>query len=254
MTISVPLSILILSDEEELNYKKLFIYLFLIVTAISLIITNSRSAFLGIFVACSIILFSKNRRIFFIVCCVLIATTAFLFINPYTEKIIEIYFRLDRITNLRDYLWRISIDSISDNLLFGVGPANFKESLYTYLPVQLGSFIEHKIRLLYDIAGGGYSHNFVLYRTTELGLLGFSGALWIYWIYIKNLIILRGNTKVSLILTNEFTIFTSIFIAIFLRSLFESIGIFSNGWISRDLPYWLLVIYLIKINQKNKDE
>jgi O-antigen ligase len=78
----------------------------------------------------------------------------------------------------------MSIDIIRDNIVFGTGPGQFKNFMYKHIPVMLGSWEESQIAWIYKNAGLGESHNFFLFRTAELGIFGFVGALCLPFMFI----------------------------------------------------------------------
>lgn len=213
--------------------------------------TNARAAIAAAFVSIMVILFFTNRKIFKRILVAAVIIVPLLFIISYTGSIMDNYFRVGRILeNTRYYLWDMAFGMIKDHPLFGVGPGMFNHYMYTYLPVQMGSWTERELYVLQQIASSP-AHNFFLMRASEEGLLGFISAVGIFFVYFKYGFAMIKKTRN----TNEnfFIIsvgITAIGAGLFVRSFFEATGIFTNGWITRDLPFWLLFTILVYIKLK----
>ncbi len=231
------------SDKKIRNISYFILFLF----TFGLLITNSRASLLlvGFSSVVLFIIFRRHLVKYGIAAAVFIAVL--FYVSPQLDEILEIYLRLDRLLNIRDHLWKISFDTIRENPVWGTGPDVFKEYFYKYLPVLIGSYPESKIRGLYEVAGtSGLSHNFLLYRFTELGIPGLISALWLPFIYFK-----YGFTALDVTREKDpqkagyILVLIVLGIGIFLRSAFESIGIMTYGWIMLDLPFWFLLIILV---------
>lgn len=237
-------------SKAEKKYKYLSYFILLLFTA-ALLITNSRASFLlvGFTVIMFVIIFKKHLVKYGVAGFLLLAFI--LAISPQLDEIIEVYLRLDRIMNIRDILWRMSFDAIADNPVWGIGPDVFKEYFYKYLPVMMGSYPESKVRYLYEVAGtSGLSHNFLLYRFTELGIPGLISALWLPFLYFRYGLTAYDVTKERDPQKAKFILVLFLMgIGIFLRSAFESIGIMTYGWIMLDLPFWCFFVILVNYSQ-----
>ncbi|MHB8339458.1 MAG: O-antigen ligase family protein [Ignavibacteriaceae bacterium] len=223
----------------------------LILQTIALLLTNSRAAFLALFISTVFLLLKFNKALFKKI----IYSIAGLFILivlffPKFIEIISVFLRAGRIIeNTRYYLWDIAFGIIKANPVFGCGPGMFKYYIYKYLPVMLGSWDESQINRIYREAGAGHAHNFLLYRTSEGGLLGLIGAVALialfFYLSQKVLNRVKHDKDWLIILT---TIIAS-GLGLVVRSLFESTGLLTNGWITRDLPFWILFIIVIFLYQ-----
>ncbi|MHB8579930.1 MAG: O-antigen ligase family protein [Ignavibacteriaceae bacterium] len=223
----------------------------LILQTVAMLLTNSRAAFLALFISSVFILLKLHiallKKIIYS-----IVGLSFLIVS-FFPKIIEIisdFIRAGRILeNTRYYLWDIAFGIIKDNPIFGCGHGMFKYYIYKYLPVMLGSWDESQINRVYREAGAGHAHNFLLYRTSEGGLLGLIGAVALIALFFY----LSQKVLNSVKYDRDWTIIVTTIIAsglgLVARSLFESTGLLTNGWITRDLPFWILFIIVIFLYQ-----
>ncbi|OGU82332.1 MAG: hypothetical protein A2254_00295 [Ignavibacteria bacterium RIFOXYA2_FULL_35_9] len=139
----------------------------------------------------------------------------------------------------------MSIGIIIDNPIWGTGPGQFKNFMYHHIPVMLGSWDESQIAWIFKNAGLGESHNFFLFRTAELGFLGLLGAILLpaIFIHLSFKVMKRNfyNRRNYYLLVGIF----SLGIGMLIRSFFESTGLLSHGWITRDLPFWICFAIII---------
>ncbi len=179
LDVSIPLTFVFLLYYEK-SKKKLSILTGLILVQITgIFFTNSRESILAAFLSCAVLFFLLKRKMFYrvlipgVVALILIFITSTVFANLF-----EVYFRVNRILeNTRYYLWDITVRIIRDNPIWGVGPGQFKGQMYNHLNVLLGSWEEKQIEWVYNSSGMGESHNFILFRTAELGIGGFISAI-----------------------------------------------------------------------------
>lgn len=238
------------SKTKKNTYSLLFVF-----SLIFLMINNSRSAIIALIIALFVILYFRDRKIF------VVALTATLFLLPVLYffspigEVVEFYFRLERLTSGREVWWQMATDMFFHSPFLGVGPASFKYEMYKFLPVQLGSWEELGIRELFYLTDSGIQHNFLLFISSELGLLGLAAVIGISHSFIRSYFL---SSKQHNLNTRQKTLnFTLLAIGFgFLgRALFESINIFSYGWLTGDLPFWLTFLLICKINElKNLEE
>jgi O-antigen ligase len=174
-----------------------------------------------------------------------------LFIAP-VGKWINNYLRIDNILAGRDQLLEATFDVISNNLIFGAGPAATKYEMYKYLPVMLGSPQEFLFFRHFESIQFGHAHNFYLFYFSDLGLFGLLAAI------IFPLIFLSISSKTLHKVKREENSFYFLVVgiqaaglAIFARGIFEWGGILSYGAISGDLPFWWIFSILIYLYQRN---
>lgn len=249
-SITIPLTLVFLLQMHESKEKYSSLLLIAIfIQILGLFLTNSRSGLFAVIISSSIIFFMLRRNHFkkyFIY--IIVFIVIFYFVLPAVSDLFAIYFRVDRIfENTRFQLWDMSISIIRDNWVFGTGPGQFKNYMYNHLPVMLGSWEEDQIAWIYKNAGLGESHNFFLFRTAELGIFGFVGALFLPFIFIG---LCFRVMKLTISVKQKYYIAVGIFsmgAGIFIRALFESTGLLSNGWIIRDLPFWICFLIIIHL-------
>jgi len=248
VTIPLTLYYIIISRNKE----KLLFEVAMVLQSLGLFLTNSRGAIIAVISAIFLILLVLRsqllKKIVTGLICLLVMT--FLYF-PSVLDLFTIYFRTDRILeNARYFLWDISLSIIKNHPIFGVGPGMFKYNMYSNMSVMIGSWDEEEIRWVYENAGTGHSHNFYLYRLSELGVVGLlTGLLFpllFFFISYKLIKKYKENFKIySLTITS-----ISIMIGLLFRGMVESTGILSNGWIARDICTWLVFSNIAAIYYK----
>lgn len=220
-------------------------FLFLIIT---LLLTNSRTAIFATIISLLYYLFIFRRKLFYKIIFASFIIITLILIIPSTYKLLSLYLRFERVfDNTRQYFWDISYSIIKENWLLGIGPGMFEEYIYKFLPVKLGGFFESQIWW----ARNGTSHNFFLFRFTEMGLLGLFSSF--YFVYIFLNLTNKVIKKTKDVYEKYYKIavsFKAIGIGLLFRSLLESNGLITHGWITRDLPFWVVFIVLIYIHEK----
>lgn len=235
-----------LKNNKSLGYRILsgFIVLFLFT---GLVFTNSRAALLTFLLGATtffLIVYPKLRVKFLLSLTVFIL--AVLFIPPVNE-FFSFFLRFEKFLNIRDHLWTMSWETIKANPFFGAGPDQFKDFFFKYITAPSGSYAEFMIKRLYTDAGDtGLSHNFFIFRTTELGIPGLITALWLPGLFIYFGI--KVAEKLRIVDWNGFVLVTgalSVGIGLFARGFFESIGLLSHGWLMVDLPFWICFMIIL---------
>lgn len=235
-----------LKNNKSLGYRILsgFIVLFLFT---GLVFTNSRAALLTFLLGATtffLIVYPKLRVKFLLSLTVFIL--AVLFIPPVNE-FFSFFLRFEKFLNIRDHLWTMSWETIKANPFFGAGPDQFKDFFFKYITAPSGSYAEFMIKRLYTDAGDtGLSHNFFIFRTTELGIPGLITALWLPGLFIYFGI--KVAEKLRIVDWNGFVLVTgalSVGIGLFARGFFESIGLLTHGWLMVDLPFWICFMIIL---------
>ncbi|MBZ0199345.1 MAG: O-antigen ligase family protein, partial [Ignavibacteriaceae bacterium] len=246
LSVSLPMLIGLMFFKKGSKASTNYLYYFLLIfSLIVLLLTNSRASIGAVFVSISYILFKLKRRYFkYFFIGIVVSALAF-FLIPILNDFIALYLRVDRVfENTRFYIWTMSIDIIKSHYIFGVGPEQFATKIYANLPVMLGSFEEFQIWW----AKSGTSHNFFLYRFTETGILGFFSALYLFYTFFKISSMVEKLTKFKepryYILSVSIS---SIGAGLLGRAFLESTGLITNGWITRDLPFWIAFMILIHL-------
>lgn len=245
--ISASLLFSILIIGRLTKYKNKFFYtLLFFIHIFALIFSNSRALIVSAVISIGFILFFINRKMFYRVAGILILLVLLLTAIPAVYNTIELYLRLDTV-NQRDYLWQAGAEVISDNLIFGVGPRAFPYYFYSYAPSHIFEFFNLDI-WKYGIP---QPHNLFLYYWAENGVLGFISIVAFFVVYFYLSVKTIKNTRNY---KHEYFILalcaTAIGFGMLFRSFFEVSGILSYGYITLDLPFWLVASILIFIHQK----
>lgn len=252
LSTAVPVIVFFLSKEKH-QASRIFYFVLLAIISVSLIITNSRASILAAAVGTLIYLFLINRKLLkrLLLFSSLFVVILILFTPIY--ELISTVLRFERIVNTRSYIWDIAYDIISNNIIFGVGPGMFPNFIYKYLPVMLGTWDEQSINFVYSEAGLGHAHNFFLFYFSELGLLGLlftvAFAVLFYNLAFRYFNKFKGSNYTDFRIT---ALAISLFTGALARGIFESIGIFSYGWIERDLPLWIVLAVFFSTINKNR--
>ena len=236
-----------------IDYKKKHLMLtkiFLLLQVIALLLTNARAAIAAAIISSLFMLFFTRRKLFKRIFFALIIFIPLVFLLQNFNTLIDDYFRTNRILeNTRYYLWDMAFGMIGDHPLLGVGPGMFNHYMYTYLPVAMGSWTEQQIYVLQQIAAAP-AHNFFLMRASEEGVFGLISAVGIFAIFFSYGFMLIQKTKNLFYNYHILSVgIVGIGLGLFARSFFESTGIFTNGWITRDLPFWLLFAILVYMKE-----
>lgn len=250
LAVSISMTLIFAIIFYKRNNIPLFILMILslIFQVTGLFFSNSRAAILAVLVSIIIIIVTLYKKYLFRVTVVGIPVLiSFILFTDFLDYLF-LYFRFERIfANTRYLLWDISLNIFLQNPIFGVGPAQFKDYMYMNLPVILGSWDEAQLRWLYNVGGLGHSHNFFLFKLSELGIFGFiASSILIYlFFYYTRIVFLRfkHHSELNIIILGIIACASGLLV----RSFFEATGILSYGWIIRDLPFWILftiIIYL----------
>ncbi len=231
---------------EKVKYKILLMIL-LIFNIIFLILANSRGGILASIISASFILFNLKRRIFIRS---FLTISAFLFllylIIPAFNDAINFYMRWETVGDREEY-WQMGLDVISDNSYFGIGPDLFDKYFFNYATSKTLDF--YKLGNL--SLGKPHPHNFFLYFTAENGILGLITSLTffviIFYYSFNTLKITKDKNNVHYIFALAIT---GIGLGNFFRAFIEVEGFMTYGYITNDLPLWLILVILFHIYQQ----
>jgi len=237
------------SDKISHKIKLLFLPVLLLNYLVILFLTNSRAAILSLTIAILFLFYHLQKKIIlYLLSVIVLFIIAYLFI-PFMQELVDTYLRLETVSQ-RDYLWKAGLDIMSDFPIFGVGPEQYPKYFYSYVPTS-GSYFFN----LYIILQKPHPHNYSLWLITENGIFGWLSSLAIFGFYFFMATKLILWSKVD---RDENYLFAvglySIGILVFIRSFFEVEGVFSYGFISRDLPFWIsyiILAFLYRINLTN---
>ncbi len=246
LLITIPINIaLFFRSYKHSSFIKSILTFTLLLSVALLFVSDSRSSIIGTFIASGITIFLINKKIFFKVVGIFSILIILSFISSEIQDFLTLYFRLERIGN-REYFWNAGIDVITDHPYFGVGPELFDKYFFTYMSSLVTQLYESSSWSV----GRPHPHNFFLLWTAENGVLGFICAILIFLLYFYfTLKTLSFEKKEKTI--NFFLVAASVGIGagIFIRAFFEVTGIITYGFITRDLPFWIVFMSVIFLYQ-----
>lgn len=225
---------------------KIILSLLLFISIIIIILSNSRGGILAALISILFILWKLNKSLLLKTFTIVTIIIFFLFISfPTLAELVNIYLRWETVSD-REVYWTMGLEIIKDHPLFGLGADLFDKFFFNYAPSSTLSLFNSDIIQL----GKPHPHNFFLYFTAENGILGLVTAILFFVTFFKiafRTMKLTKNDYDYYVLT---VAITGIGLAIFLRSFIEVAGYLLYGYITRDLPFWLLFSILIYIYQK----
>lgn len=255
LVFSISLSLFFTLKREELGIKlnKYLFYILLPIQFVALLLTNSRSAILTVAIITGLILFKFKRNLFYLVAFViLILGCSVVIFSPSVREVFAEFLRIESILrNNRFIYWDIALKIIRDNFFLGVGPGMFGEYIFNYLPISIYDWRMIDISYIYESSSIGHAHNFILFIFSELGVLGLIISLTLLITAIRfsrKLSKQNDKAKMNINLIGTFTFF--LIIGLLVRAVFEATGFLSYGWISRDLPFWIIFSVVIYLNEK----
>ncbi len=110
--------------------KKKWIYgMFLFVNFISVYLSSSKGAFIGVIIISIIIVFQKHKKLLIYIALLLILT--FIIPNP-IKNMFNYSIYKDKYSTDRLNIWKMTINVFLDNITLGIGPNNFKNVVKKY--------------------------------------------------------------------------------------------------------------------------
>lgn len=221
--LSLMISIYLLSTFKEKFVYKLLLYTNIILQFVTLILSNSRSVYLGLlaFIFIFICFYLKNTllRICFLLTSIISATMIII-----TKKD-----SLSSILTGRDILWDLSFQAIKSNFLFGVGSDNLSNILAEKNVLTLGRV-----------------HNIYIELWATNGTL----ALILFILILLSMYIFLFQ-KIIRLKSNKFTYTTlfSLTVSILFINMVESSLIYIISFIS--IIFWTILSYTISILSKD---
>jgi O-antigen ligase len=250
LVITIPLTLGFLMIDTTIKQKYKYVLLFfLLFQIVLLLLSDSRASFLSISISTILLLFasSKNVKLIFTSIILVITINILMFLD--LTAMVELFLRPERI-GTRDMIWATGWNVISDNLLFGTGVDTFEKVFYSYAP---SSFLEILDTSSKSNSVSPHPHNLFLYFWAENGILGLFSVILFFYAFI-NISIRLFRKKYQVIVANETIAIStlSILIGVFVRSFFEISGVITYGFITRDLPLWIILIILIYLYQNSE--
>jgi len=208
-----------------------------------------------IFLSAIFILSQLNKEWFKKFLFILLTITILFFLIDPLFKTISLFFQIKFGLSQRDHFWEMALNVIKDNPILGIGPGSFKYEVFNYSPVLANSWAGRVITDLYIATQGeNPSHNIFLKFASDMGIPGIITILYFAVIYFR--IASETVRKSRYGRTEYYLIILAISVAagsMFVRGLFDSIGIVTYGIITSDLPFWLWFGILIFFYQKPKE-
>lgn len=225
---------------------KLLLSILLILNVVILILANSRSGIIAAFLSISFLFIMLRSYVFFkIIAFVIVSIFVLYFTNPVIEETFDLYARWEQVST-REIFWDSGVNIIKDYGVLGIGADTFDKYFYNYAPstfYQLSGFRE----------GKHSPHNLFLYYFAENGIIGLviSVSFFIMFFYFasKTIRITKEKNKEHFILA---VTITGIGIGFLVRSFLEVTGLLYYGFITSDLPFWIIFAILITIYNKFK--
>jgi len=252
--LTIPLVLTFGFSNKYKDNKKIFLFISSILL-IGLILIISRSAILVIFLSLMFIIHQLNKNWFkkSIIIMFILALLFFL-IEPIYDSI-SLLFKIKIGLSQRDYFWEMAFNVIKDNPIIGIGPGSFSYEVFNYSPVLLDSWPGRVIIDLYMATQGeNPSHNIFLKFASDMGIPGIVSILYFTLLYFK--IVNRTLTKAKGGNQEYYLIILAISAAagsLFIRGLFDSIGILTYGIVVNDLPFWLWFSIIIFFYQQPEE-
>jgi O-antigen ligase len=166
--------------------EKVLGLLLLALFIVSIIVSGSRGAFVGLVGTVIYLLYKEKRLVSGLVFLAILSIPAvYLVSDRYVERIESISdYQNDMSVNIRFQLWRAAVDMIADYPVFGVGTGNFPNAYG-------GAYRAAGSQSLY-----WSPHNVFIQIITEMGIVGFTAYILfiaaIFWINRKTRALLAG--------------------------------------------------------------
>jgi len=235
--------------------KRGFTVLLISIILFGIFLTTSRSAVLGIFASILFVFYYFYRLRFLKYFFVLILIITILYFIPSINNTVNLLFRIESGLSQRGYLWDMSFNIIKDNPVFGIGPGAYSHVMLNYFPVIFDTFVGKELLVLRELTiGSNNSHNFFLYYFSDMGILGLISSLVLPVVFFtlahKTILMYKAKHSIYFYLAVGIA---AAGIGLFVRGIFEGIGILTYGWIKMDLPFWLLFALLVFLYQNKKE-
>lgn len=243
--ISISLIIsLYFRDNYSKSFKRYILTPLLFTNIIIIILANSRGGIIAGLISVAFFTFYLKRELLLrsIALIIVIVVLTFLLFEP-VQKTVEGYLRLDTVSD-REVYWNMGLQVISDNPIFGVGADMFDKQFYNYASSQHLQLFKIGSSLL----GKPHPHNFFLFFTSENGILGFITAVFFFVLFLSiGFYCIKNSKSISKDYYILSVTITGIGVGLFFRTFIEISGFLTYGYITRDLPFWLMFVILLKI-------
>ncbi|RKY81514.1 hypothetical protein DRQ07_03845 [candidate division KSB1 bacterium] len=223
--------------------KRIVLIVVLLMFLYVILLTDSRSAMLSVFVSFTVLFLSfKLGRI------ILIAGSAlFVASLPFIAKFLINLLRLANGLTGREWLWKAAVAIIKKDPVFGSGPATFEIIKYKYI-MPNNYFAE----LARAKSVSGAAHNLFLTISSEIGLIaGISIYVLLLILIIRGIIIYRNSkddrTRSAILCA------LSVLSGLVARGFFESGMIIGSGRLDDGIYFIILMVVLTRIDAAGKE-
>jgi len=236
-----------LSGKFKKPVSKIILSLLLLFNIVVIILANSRGGIVAALISTAFILYTIKPKRMIKASLIAVFITG-LFLSAITDlyNAVDIYLRWHTVGD-REVYWQMGIDVISDNPIVGLGTDAFDKFFYNYAP---SSILGH-YKTPSGVTAKPHPHNFFLYYYAENGILGLLSAISLFVLFFyygfKCISLTRNVNYESFLLS---VTITGIGLGELFRAFIEVSGHLTYGYITRDLPFWLMFIILIYIKQK----
>lgn len=244
ISLSFLISLYLIKQNSSKKYK-ITITLLVLLNVIILVFANSRGS-LGVAAVCILFIFIYYFRKKIFVYLLIISVVILIAYSsiPIIEESTEAYLRLGTISE-RELFWNSGVEIFNDYPILGIGPNLYPLYFASYSP---SGVYEH---IGFDKITNPTPHNLFLRYAAETGSLGLIVPIFFFIMYfnisLKTLALTKKISREYFVLTITTT---GIGIAMFLRSFIEVTGILAYGYLTLDLPFWIVVVIMIFIYQK----
>lgn len=203
---------------------------------LALLLTNSRAAMVGIFIATTLFFIWTKKLKYF--AAILLAVVIILAALPGVRNMISFGLRIERGASNRGDVWRNTIDMISNNPLLGIGPGNYSSYYEQYFKLKWEKEIFRSMP---------NAHNLILNLLAFYGLASIPIIFFLFYFPIK-----KGIGVIKKRISHEDKIFiygaVAGIAALYGLSLFEAGAILEDGRPYPDMLFWVLFAIILKTN------
>lgn len=251
LAITIPLTLgFLMIDMTIKKSHKYVLSFFLIFQIIISLLSDSRSSFLSISISSIILLIASPKSIKLIFTSIILLVTINIFLFLDITALVDLFLRPERI-GTRDTIWATGLNIISDNLLFGTGVDTFEQVYFSYAP---SSFLEILFFSSKTNSVSPHPHNLFLYFWAENGILGLISVIFFFYVFISISIKLFKKNYQNNLANKTMAISTlSILMGVLVRAFFEIDGVITYGFITRDLPFWVVLIIVVYLYQNQNN-
>lgn len=246
IAIAVGTSILLIKEGRS-TFKIFLFSIIIIFNIITLILANSRGGLLAAVISLCFMFLILKREVFIksFFSFIIISIVLFFTVSELNQSV-SAYMRLETL-NDREVYWQMGLNIVNDYPIFGIGADVFDKFFFNYAPSQTVNYFKSDFLNI----GKPHPHNFFLYFTAENGILGLLTSIMFFVMFFYYSIKAMSLTKIE---DRDFYVLTvaitAIGIGLFFRSFIEVTGYLIYGYITRDLPFWILFGIQIFIYQK----